>query len=342
MRGTQDPAKMIRKGIASSTQVPDYWTQKLEEARHRLASLQCESEKLESAYDRWRASNVDKTVKFESPVTNNKLTTLLMTASSTSLTSLPPENLKTLWNQYDRLAPAFSYPFERTTTCNTVTTEQRSSGGPIVSREIHTSCLREPSIGSDKPSEKQSNFCKEGLDGDGHASYSEVFQMNKAGRTSPTSESSIEINDVVENLRSPLQATHVLSEKLSDAPTCEASCFELESKSDIRQNQLCASTVWRVASSSIPGTRPCSPRALNQPANKAPPSSTSSSTVNEKVSNRTTEVICINTLQHKLSTSNQTNRTETVMTVSDDSNLTDEHDANRSAASIRKSSESMI
>ncbi|KAF7254976.1 hypothetical protein EG68_08686, partial [Paragonimus skrjabini miyazakii] len=332
-RGKQDPAKKIRKEAASSTQVPDYWTQKLEEARHRLASLQCESEKLESAYDRWRASNMDKTVKFESPATNNKLTTLLTTAGSTSLTPLPPVNLKTLWNQYGLLAPAFSYPFERTTTCNTVTTEQKSSGGPIVSREILTSCPREPSVGSDKISEKQCNF-REGIASDSHNSYREVFQMDKPDRTSPASELSIEINDVVENSRSPVQPTRVLSEKLSDAATCEASCFEFGSKSNIHQDQLGTSSVRGTASSSILGNISHSPHALELPTNKALLSSTFSSNANEQQSNRTTEKICINTLQNKLAISNHT---ETVVTDSDDSDLIGEHDANKSASSIRKS-----
>ncbi|KAF6779279.1 hypothetical protein AHF37_01099, partial [Paragonimus kellicotti] len=311
-RGTQDPAKKIQKGVTNSAQASDYWTQKLEEARQRLASLQCESEKLESAYDRWRASNVDKTVKFGSLATNNKPTTSLFTAGSTSLTTLPTENLKTHWNQCDPLAPAFSYPFERITTCNTVTTEQKSTGGPVVSREIFTSCavLYGPEV---------------------------IVDGQWRRFASPSSDLSIEINDVVENSRPPPQPTPVLSAKLSDAATCEASCFELESKSNIHQNQLCTSGVRCASLSGIPGNRPHSAHVLDLSANKAPLSTTSSSTVNEQKSYKTTERICLNTLQQNLSIFNRTNRTETVMTDSDDSDLNNEHDVNRSAALIRNS-----
>ncbi|GAA53706.1 hypothetical protein CLF_110836 [Clonorchis sinensis] len=34
----------------------DYWAKRLEEARQRMAKLQCESERLETVYERWRAS----------------------------------------------------------------------------------------------------------------------------------------------------------------------------------------------------------------------------------------------------------------------------------------------
>ncbi|KAF8568366.1 hypothetical protein P879_03784, partial [Paragonimus westermani] len=341
-RGTQDLARKTRKGVVDYTQPPDYWAQKLEEARQRLASLQCESEKLESAYDRWKASNVNKTVKFESFATNNKPTHLLLTTGSNSLNSLPLENLKTLWNRCDILAPimfvsAFSYPFESTTTCNTVTTEKPLTNWPIASREILISCLREPTVGPDKASEKQSDFHEEVIANDGHDSHPEFFRIDKADRTSPASESSIEINDVVENSLPPLQPTPVLSGKFSDAHTCEASCFDLESKNNVDQTQLCTSAVRHAASSSITRNSSYSVHNLDLPAKNTPLSSTSSVNMNQQQSSKTTEGICSNALQHKLSTSNLTDLTKTTMTDNDDNDSTGKHDASRSATSIRKS-----